>query len=623
VVTRVERRNEIFLGGTRFHIKGAIQSEMISVFPAKVTIGDITKDSQPRASLLGLSDWRSGIGLYRSEAAATVDRAWWSTLDLRHKNNLVLQRLANITAAGPATDIGILVEFNDAIYASFGNSLRKYDNGGDNWTTVAHTLPGTATDALVVRLQGTVYFIVAHTTGYSYSSDGTTWVDDTEDMIYLAYWDEKVWGIDETGQLKFSTFIDVGTWANDAQLPLPNGYATDLFEGKDTSGNSILLCMTRSGLYAHNFDTGKFEATQFTLPRHPNNGKGTTRWRDNLYIPAGNAVYRYTDGTSSAVVSIVGPDKDDGLPSAARGTITQLLSSHNELIALLDTTTAPAAVDLYAGGESPVVEPSTGINYVLGWDELGWQVLWDSATAGQAMTYGLVASAYGSTYRLWWAHNQRVYFMDLATDVTNPDQLTTIDYAASGTHETPWFNFGQDDIEKLGAVLDLVVGSITTTEKITVSYGLDLSTTYTEADVIDVQPTDGHVRITFPSATQPKGIKFQWIRFKFDFARGGTTTLTPKLHGASFTFRKKLPLKLGFTTTIDMNNDSDGLSPQAQRYALRRLMEEGELKEFTYRSDTIDSDEWRTYYVDIISASNMERTGLDETGESRISLAEL
>ena len=39
----------------------------------------------------------------------------------------------------------------------------------------------------------------------------------------------------------------------------------------------------------------------------------------------------------------MGPDRDDGLPSSRRGTIRQLVPSHNELLAIIDATSIASA----------------------------------------------------------------------------------------------------------------------------------------------------------------------------------------------------------------------------------------------------------------------------------------
>ena len=74
----VETQNEVSLNGVRYPITAPVQSILASIYPAKVVIGDTTRDSQVRSSVLAWSDWRGGVGVNRMEGAET-DRAWWST----------------------------------------------------------------------------------------------------------------------------------------------------------------------------------------------------------------------------------------------------------------------------------------------------------------------------------------------------------------------------------------------------------------------------------------------------------------------------------------------------------------------------------------------------------------
>ena len=626
MTTLVEKENEISLDGVRYRIKGNLESVLASVYAAKVVIGDTTRDSQPRSSVLAVSDQRGGIGMFKSEAASTVDRCWWSTCGLRHKS-LTLPRLATATALGPATDIQILVEYNDIVYATYDSSVRSYDSPSDAWSAQLHLLPSSslATDAVVARLDGVVYLFIAHNNGsaYGYSYfNGSSWANGDEDALYMAWWDHKIWAIDNTGQLRFSTFASgaPGSWSNDAQLPLPDGYVTGLFTGKDSNGNRALFAMTKVGLFVHDFINGEFVPSEFTLPRHKDNGRGTARWRDSMYIPAGNSVYRYTDGASTAVSVLVGPDKDDGLPSDKRGTIKKMVPSHNELFALLDGTTAPLTVDMYASGESTVIDPDIGFSSILGYNELGWEVTW-LGTASKAITDAIVSNAYDK-YRLWWAQNERVYFMDLPVDIVNPDQISDAQYAPSATHESPWFNMNQDEVTKLAMHLDEILSGITSTETVTLSYALDLIETYTEVKKFDDQPSDTHIGLPLPSAADQEGVPYYWFKYKLDLARGSDNTKTPQVHSTTLVYRKKLTPKNGFSFTIDLHDEHDGRSPSEMRESLARAVASEKKLLFTYRADDINSDVIREYYVDVVSASHLEATGRNERGTSRVSLVE-
>ena len=84
MAAKVESPNEISLNGVFYPLTRPVQSVLASQYPAKVVIGDTTKDSQTRTSVIAWSDWRGGIGVNRMEHGGDVNRAWWSTLQLRY-----------------------------------------------------------------------------------------------------------------------------------------------------------------------------------------------------------------------------------------------------------------------------------------------------------------------------------------------------------------------------------------------------------------------------------------------------------------------------------------------------------------------------------------------------------
>ena len=61
MVAKVESPNEISLNGVYYPIMRPVQSVLASIYPSKVVIGDTSKDSQARTSVIAWSDWRGGI----------------------------------------------------------------------------------------------------------------------------------------------------------------------------------------------------------------------------------------------------------------------------------------------------------------------------------------------------------------------------------------------------------------------------------------------------------------------------------------------------------------------------------------------------------------------------------
>ena len=52
MANKVIQKNEIYLNGTYYPLNRPVQSTLASIYPAKVVIGDTTKDSQLRSSVV-------------------------------------------------------------------------------------------------------------------------------------------------------------------------------------------------------------------------------------------------------------------------------------------------------------------------------------------------------------------------------------------------------------------------------------------------------------------------------------------------------------------------------------------------------------------------------------------
>jgi len=653
MTSQVVDTNEIFLNGVYYPITRPIRSTLASIYPAKVVIGDTTKDSQLRTSIVAWSDWRGGIGINRMEGAGEVNRAWYSTCQLRYKNHLVLPGLVteSATPTHNLTDarIGAINTLSDEIYAFWNGSvsespkLYKYNNTNNEWSLLTQSATDQVTDSVVFTdAGGTTYLVFAHYdsngSGYTYSSNGSSWTTDAGDngdnvaraAKFLTVWDERLWGITHAGQLWYATTI--GTEVLDAVLPLPDGSVTALFVARNAIGVPIIYAATTHGLFAHNADNAMWEATQMDFPVHPDNGKGTVRWRDSVYISSGNGIYKYINGNNAAVITIMGPDRDDGLPSDKRGAIRNMAGSHNELLAGVDATTAPSTIastsipyQWQSTHGSTVIAPDTGYSSILGYNDMGWEVKWQSATAGKGFDSMHVSSAY-DVYRVWWGHNDIVHFMPLPSDIINPSEVSEFEYALSGIHETPWFNAGQSEIDKLALKLRIEAQDLSSTEKIKVEYATDYSESYTTAvgtlDSTAMGAASGTYTYTFGSSA---GTAFRAIKVKLTLNRSTATTTglekfnTPDVVSLTLEWRKKIEAKWGHTVEVNLNNRYKGNEPKDLRAALISAVESTTLVEFTFRDDGGGT---RNYYVDVASAVGMEYTGYDERGSTQITVVE-
>ena len=648
---KVVDTNEISLNGIYYPITRPVRSTLASIYPAKIVIGDTDKDSDPRSSVVGWSDWRGGIGINRMEGAADVNRAWFSTCQLRYKNHLVLPPLATKTGTSDSTPahglgqttIGAIETFKNEVYAFWNGGsgatpkLYKYANGSDSWGSSAITttnITDAVTDSIVWTVEGgTSYLVFAHYdsggSGYSYSTDGASWTTDSQDTQFLTVWDGRLWGISNAGQLWHSN--SPGTEELDAMLPLPDDSVTSLFVSRNAAGAPIIYAMTTEGLFAHDSDNMRWDATELELPIHPDNGKGSTRWRDSVYIPSGNGIYKYINGNNSAIVTIVGPDKDDGMPSGKRGSIRTMAGSHNELLIGVDAQTGADPVSYDAVSRqwqshvgSPVMASDSGYSTILGYNELGWEVKWMSGTVGETVDLLHVSTAYNK-YRLWWGSGGSVYFMDLPKDIINPSETDDFPYGTSGVHETPWFNAGQSEVDKLALKLKIECSGLSANETVLVQYATDYTESYTTAVTLNsttMGASAGTYTYTFGSNA---GVTYRSIKFKLTLSRSTATTTglekynSPDVISTTLTWRKKLDAKWGHTVEVDLNNKYKGNDPKALRSNLISAIESTTLVEFTFRDD---SGGTRNYYVDVTSAQGLEFTGRDERGSTMISVVE-
>ena len=644
--------NEIVLNGVYYPLTRPVQSVLASIYPSKVVIGDTSKDSQLYSSIIHWSDWRGGIGKERMAGAGDVNRAWYSSLQLRYNNHLVLPGLANATAAASGAPAGSQIrtinELGSDIYAVWGASggdqkVYKYAEASDSWGSAVATIADLVTDSIVFTdASGATFLVLAHYdtggSGYTHTSNGTAWYGDGTDAKYLAVWDERLWGIDNTGQLWYTySLTNDGTDSttvetNDCKVPVPDGYVTALFVARNAMGTPILYASTLNGLFAHDAENSRFIETQMTFPTHPDNGRGTTKWRDSVYIPSGLGIYKYINGNNSAVITPVGPDRDDGMPAGRRGTVQMLAGTHNELLAGIDATTAPVSVGAtaipqnYSSGTNHagpmVIELSTGFSSILGYNEMGWETKWVASTGGKAIdsmhVSNLKSGVDGTVnYRVWWGFHERVYHMALQRDIVNPSQLPEFKYAASGFLETPWFDAFQTEVDKLAMQLKVEVEDASSDETVLVEYATDYTESFTSLGTIT---SDGIHTYPFPDNNTPTGTEFRSIKFKLTLSRGeNNTKLTPDVVSMVLVFRKKLEAKWGHQVQLDLNRDYNGKNPKELRAALVEAIEKTSLCEFTFRDDAGGT---RNYYVDVRAATGLEYTGYDERGSTSITLVE-
>jgi len=620
-------KNEILLNSERYSISGPVRKTLVSIAAPRFTIGDTQRGADPRASILTQNDFRGGIGWNRGLDPSTADRVWWSDCQTRFKGHLLLPRKSNAATTQAVGTIKSITEFTvsastDVYVVHSDNKVYKYLNASDAWSSSLDTLTNPTKETIVFRDTTANYMIFARgSSGYTYTTDASTFTDmdvsgsATRNVEYFTIWHGQLWGIDNEGVLKQWASGPTANPTEKGALPLPDGYVTSLFIYRDAAGTPIIYAGTKVGLWAFDETNNRWEETELRLPFHTNSGKGTVVWRDAIYFPAGNAIYKYQTGSNTAVVSLVGFDRDHGIPEAYAGQVIKLIGTHNDLVAFvnadIDTSYTVFATGRQAsgmGGASTVVS-GTGTSAILGFNDVAWEVKW-TGTDNTGLENAHVGSAYNE-YRMWYGVGNALYWTALSPDVINPDEISTFQYAGSGTMETPWFDGGDAAGNKTAISLRAVTSTCSSDVNIAISYATNFNESYTSLGTITA---NGTTTYDFASGV---GVEFASIKFKATLT-SDTVLSSPDLNLIELRWREKIPPKYGFSVTIDAAKTFRSKTPKQILDNITTVINTNTLVPFTYK----DNDSDRSYYVDLISASGFEFTGHDERGQIQIQLVE-
>ena len=596
--------DEIALNGVHYRIDGPVATQLASVYSPKTIIGEYTLESRPRVSVRTWNDWRGGLGLNR-EREKNHNQFWYGTCETSFHRHLTLVSLwtAAATDAGVTTIYGI-GELGGKLYVQSVLDIYPYTVATNTWGAVVHTMSNPPLSIVTAVLSGTRYLIIGQVNKYTYSSDGASFTDVAKDSDRLAVWNDLLWGIDDTGQLWYSSNPTV-TPTNGAKVPLSIGSVNSLFVGMDATGETILYAGTTEGLFAHDFANERFLPTGLQWPHLPNSGFGCV-WNGAIYVGYGVAgVWEYAPGR--AEIRNIGPTLNDGLPANYKTWPRQLLPSFRDLLL--------------------VVQPGYEA-LPLAWDGIGWRVIRSDDAVEAAFI-----SALNSTYRLYADPEMALGlgYLPLRTDSGwSPATDTTKEYAAAGYHELAWFSPSEPDVTStaLDVTLETVgVGGTTPTtdETVVVKYRLNYSTgAWTTLGTITCEAFKT-TTYQFPNDSTPTGTDFKAIQFRLELARGSAGSnpqkKSPDVISIVLAYRKKLAEKWRFGVTIDGFEPISTNTPETLMAAVRTAIGSTTKVEFTFRDSAKPTGQ--VFYVDVVSAELMEQTGLDERSRVKLVLEEL
>lgn len=604
------RENVIELYGTLFPLaQRTIAWRGVTPFPQKVVIGDYSRADHIVESELVLSDFTGGIGVLWARPERDQDRYWFGNLDGRYR--FLTLPPERVFRGNPGL-VQRFIAYDDRVYAIAGNAILLWQETDQSWQQVGIFL-GSFQDAAVY--DGSLYLVTGSSLIRFDADTGTTTTYPGWGGFALVVWDDKLFRLDTNN--KFWWSIDPGTsWEVAGRLLLPSGWCRQLLVYPDASGEPSIHAIAKDGVYVYDFASRRFYQTQFTYPATDRLGRATV-WRGELYVPVGT-IYKY----NGAMVQVVGPDRDDGLPQHVTGQVAKVVAGHGYWFPVV---LSPGRIS----GASWNDDWDLGMpNLPEGWFPGASQsgiVLMSPGTAFHVLAQYDEVSGFGDaevlsasgTYRLWVSTTRGVYSIDLPTGLHNPLQNPTSRFADSGYLITSWWDLGWSNLEKLA--LGLVVNAVVPVGG-SVRFSIAFDGDEQWQPVGEVTAT-GRFRFR---VGPPEGIKFRQVRFLIEMVRGPDPRVAPYLVDATFTYLRAPKLLFGWEAVLQLTDpyclETVGVSARDLVQRLIAIARERKAGTFRYRDENGNEVNSRVMLTELAAT---DVSGPYREGRYSISLVEL
>jgi len=418
----------------------------ITPFPQKVVTGDYRRSDHVVESEWVVSDFTGGLGVLFADPTRHLDRYWFGSLDGRYRY-LTLAPL--VESRGELPVVQRFFSFADRIYAVASETLYRWDEDTQSWSNLG-AVSGAFSDVAIY--DGRI--IILTTTGLAiYDTDLGSWTTVTGASGFaLGVWDDKLFRLDLQNRMRWTLDpTDGSSWNEAGRFPAPPGYARQLIPYFDAAGELVLHAVARDGLYAYDFAAQRFYPTGLLYPETDQVGRAAV-WRGELYVPVGLSIYKY----NTNAVTVVGPDRDDGLPAHLSGRVQQVVAGHGlwfAVIAVAQRTSSAPVMETGLPIDTPLFPGVSVTGAVLMSPGIAFHLLTQRTSITEM---GDVAALTGDgTYRLWGSDSQGVWSVDLPVGLHNPLQNPTQRYAEEGALITSWWDMGWSELDKLALGVDV------------------------------------------------------------------------------------------------------------------------------------------------------------------------
>ncbi len=412
----------------------------------------------------------------------------------------------------------------------------------------------------------------------------------TLDASYLAQFDNRlcVLGYQNAGFGYSSANDIVSNWTRKASFPNLVTRFTGMFTGKDASDEPALYFLTQKGMYYLDvFTNFVFGPTEVTWEEDNTSGKKGLYWKGDTYVAVGKGIYKISAG----VVTLVGPDMDDGLPEDLQGAVTDMIGVGFWLVIAVDGGANKSCIlKRYINGTHwhPVYVTSTADSPIRA-------LCWDNGT-------------------LYFGEGSNVKSMPFPAVTDNVNKLSTYERASTGSLTYPYFHSVFETMPKVAHRVWATTKDCNANENISVYYRINENTGWTLLGSFTSSPKP--TALSFGSS----GLEFEKIQLKATFARGDTATNSPKLESLILEYRVIPPTLWGMDVKINAVTDKDVRGKDIID-AMRTAVESKTLLSFYPSGDKSDTQ----YFVEVkgMPISAQKGTEFGEEGVFILSLQEV
>ena len=429
--------------------------ERISDFaPTISTTGDLAYQSgiwRPWTQ----SDWSSGLGQEVWDSSQTARFYEAENVETRIRGKVMLATAVSVTDASIAA--AQPVDFNSKVYmrCTGTNLLREYTDGV-GWASGTPAVVSSPSDLVVY---GAKLYAASANSHYGWLTTGGTWIAGPLDREHFATWNPgatpSLWG--SHGSQVFSS-TDGSTWGTAISVGDTSANITAL-----APFDQVLYIGKEDGLYYLDADENVFQMIDCKNRLWANNFiGGLVEFEGFLYFSILKRIYKYS---SSAIVDIT---------PATQGSLVKETYGYGFPEAFVASPTA-----LYVGFD--LAENDYAV--VLAYNGLGWHPIYkgDAGSTFHGMGY--------SSELDWFLFNDgstKYKPLPSMTDLPYPSFSTT----GTGVLTFPKFDGDMPQTAKACKSVVCHTRDCSATEKITIQYCVDDSSTWVEAGSITSSPQE-------------------------------------------------------------------------------------------------------------------------------------